>query len=356
MSDGDSQVNSEAKSDQRHTGALIFRFHHSILDGTSRTRVVGDALNVLEHILSEKFIPRECAMVCGPTTHYLPKVRWKEAMLFRLTVWFEHITCLWTNTNTSHNRFIERMGAAILRDKSVSKRTRIIPLEWSEDNTRRLLAACKKYGCTVQWAVRTAVGIAMVEIMSKGKQDFRSKLDMFVAVNLRHRLNYLAKGAFGLYNGFGVITDTYDMGMGNRQFWKLAKETSYTIKQKIKNGEHFQFNRLDFGPDRLLDIQCKLMAMLRNDAHGAGRTESNVLFSNVGNCPHLAVNSNVLQHLANFTAISAHNLGATFSLYITTFNGKIFWTLNYFDNIGTMEVAQGFFDRINKILAQQILE
>ena len=239
MSDGDSQVNSEAKSDQKHTGALIFRFHHSILDGTSRTRVVGDALNVLEYIISEKFIPRECAMVCGPTTQYLPKVSWKEAMLFRLTVWFEHITCLWTNTNTSHTKFIERMGAEILRDKSVSKRTRIIPLEWSEDNTRRLLAACKKYGCTVQGAVQTAVGIAMVEIMSKEKQDFRSKLDMFVAVNLRHRLNSLAKGAFGLYNGFVVITDTYDMGMGNRQFWKLAKETSYTIKQKIKKRRTF---------------------------------------------------------------------------------------------------------------------
>ena len=349
-----SQIMSQAKSVHYHTSVLIFRFHHSIVDGKSVTMVVGDAVTFLHHILSEKFIPREHAWLYGPLTQYLPKLSWKEAILLRLKVWFAQITFLRMNTNTTYNSFIERMGAEIMRDKSVRKRTRIISMEWSEDNTRRLLAACKKYGCTVQGAVQTAVGTAMVEIMSKGQHDFRHKLNMFVSVDLRPRLNCLAKEAFGVYSGFIVVTDTYAMGIGNRKFWKLARETSHTIRLKIKYGEHVQFNRLDFGPERLIDIQCKLTAMVRNDAHGAGRTESNVLFSNVGNCPHLALNSDVVQHLANFTAVSAHNMGASFSIYITTFNGKMFWTLNYFENVVSEEVAQSFIELINNILMQQI--
>ena len=174
---------------------------------------------------------------------------------------------------------------------------------------------------------------------------------------LKHfQVPILAPGLFGVYSGFIVVTDTYAMGIGNRKFWKLARETSHTIRLKIKYGEHVQFNRLDFGPERLIDIQCKLTAMVRNDAHGAGRTESNVLFSNVGNCPHLALNSDVVQHLANFTAVSAHNMGASFSIYITTFNGKMFWTLNYFENVVSEEVAQSFIELINNILMQQILQ
>ena len=214
----------QAKLDQRYTSALIFRFHHSIIDGTSRTRVVGDALNFLEHILSERPIPRECALLYGPITQYLPKLSCKEAMLFRLTVLFGYIAFLRMNTNTTSNSYVERMGAEILRDTSVVKRTRIIPMEWNEENTRHLIAACKRHNSTVQGAVQTAVGIAMVEIMCKGRQDFRQKLNMLVTVNLRPHLNYLAKDAFGTYNGSIVITDTYSVGMGNEQFWKLARK------------------------------------------------------------------------------------------------------------------------------------
>ena len=344
------------KTGGSYTSALIFRFHHSIVDGISRTRIVGDALKMLDRVLSGNALPKERAELFGPITQHLSSPTWKELILLQLNGWFEYFDLFRVKTTSIPNNFLERMGAETFRKISPMKRTRIIPLEWSTESTTRLLTACKRHDCTVQGTVQTAVGIAMVKIMSKGQREFQQTLNMLVSVNLRPLIKNVPLDAVGVYVDTISMKDTYAVDTEAGVFWEQAKETSNDIKQKIKNGEPFLLSRLDFGPKHMADMYCKRMEMMRNDFDCAGRNGFDVSFSNVGNCPHLPPKTNMIFHLANFTAIAEHNLGANFVVFVTTFHDRLFWTFNYQNHIVSAEMAQDFVKLLNKTLIQFVSE
>ena len=79
------------------------------------------------------------------------------------------------------NAFTRKYGVEIQRYPHIQPKTKIIPLEFSKDETSRLLKKCKEHRTTVQGAVQTAAGVSMVIML----EDQKLKVPTRVTVNIR---------------------------------------------------------------------------------------------------------------------------------------------------------------------------
>ena len=79
------------------------------------------------------------------------------------------------------NAFTRKYGVEIQRYPHIQPKTKIIPLEFTEDETSRLLKKCKEHKTTVQGAVQTAAGVSMVTMLEDEKLEVPTR----VTVNIR---------------------------------------------------------------------------------------------------------------------------------------------------------------------------
>ena len=330
---------SNKSSEKLYKCAVILNFYHPAFDGISSVRVIGDFLDIADKVLCDEYLPKPDPCVISKSTLF-QRTTWTETFKMWKQLLSQHVKYQLYGYQPVACNFIRRMGTESCRQTRVIKRTRIVPVEWNKELTKKILKKCRQYKCTAQGAFQTAVGIALSSIMSKGESAYTPVLAMDVHVNIRPHIEEILPDDVGLYISTITIFQSYTAVTNTADFWKQAVRTSRCIHETIKKKEQLEKMRVTLGLEGLVDMRMKHSDLIRKDEYHAGRKPVDISFSNLGNCPNLGTPRKHIRMNGNFFATSGHNLGSCFSVKTITFDDRMFWTFTYYENVVRQEIAE----------------
>ena len=333
---------------------LHFTFHHCMTDGTYRTRLIAELVDILDHMLTNKEVPMTESHLSRPLTDHLEKMNWRWMVLLQILVLCKGIVLLIMKRKLSRNVFIGKMRSELCRNSSGVRRTRIIPVEWSTDFTKAFLDVCKKEGCTVHGALQIACGTAMSILMSNNDNSYKTLLTLSAPVNLRPFLVDVANDAPGVYMGAIMTTEVFSPEITGEEFWKRAAASSHEIHRKINCGEHLTLDRMELGPNGMLDIVVSCIKQIREPRDTFGRLPIDINISNLGKCRAFDNRFQAVFPRAIFCATPENKVGPIFCPKVANFGGKMFLTLAYFENVVPKDLAVTFLDHVHGLLAKMV--
>lgn len=344
-----------------HECICIFGFHHMVMDGPSFSRLFAEFINYLDK-LNKNEEPEVTSMpMLPPLELYLDEViqpKWYHHLIEFLL----ELLCLipglptfiigvMTGMGGKGNAFTRKYGVEIQRNPQIQPRTKIIPVEFTKDETSRFLKKCKEHQATVQGAVQTAAGVAMVSMLEKQEYEVES----FVTVNIRPFLKSKVPDDYtGPYLSGIRCKNTVVSSPDAEQFWDMAKHASEDIHVKLKKNEHMEmllmFNCMSPLLNRIVPEAGK-----STDDKSGGRSSHLVVFTNLGYCKFLdsSPDDDVILR-AGFGCSVEHHQGAIFGNRLATFNGKLFWTVVYYSNITNKATSQKYVELIKGAIQRAI--
>ena len=171
-----------------HECICIVGFHHIIIDGQSFSRMFAEFKTYLGNILNNEEPQVSSMPMLPPVELYLDEVTPPKWYHFLLSMVFGILgmipgftTRMMGGFVPKGNAFTRKYGVEIQRYPHIQPKTKIIPLEFTEDETSRLLKKCKEHKTTVQGAVQTAAGVSMVTMLEDEKLEVPTR----VTVNIR---------------------------------------------------------------------------------------------------------------------------------------------------------------------------
>lgn len=339
-----------------HECVCIFNFHHIIIDGASCSRMFAEFINYVSK-LNRNEEPEVVSMpMLPPVDVYIREViplKWyhylMRAVLELLCIMPGFIPIM-RATMGNGNAFTRKYGVEIKRNPQIQPRTKIIPVEFAKEETSLLLKKCKQYQTTVQGAVQTAAGVAMITMLEEQEYEVESNL----SVNARPFFKSKVPNDYaGPYIGGMQCKNTFVASPDVITFWSMAKNASEDIHAKLKKNEPVYM---------LLKLYCMLpmfMAMAQgNKGETSGhRSRQLLVFNNLGNCRFLdaSPDDDVIVR-ARFGCSAEHQHGTIFGNNIATFNGQLFWLFIYFSNITSDATAQKYADLVKGTMLKAIKE
>ena len=348
-----------------HECICIFNFHHAIMDGMSRYNLIGELITYVIKLNNNEELEVSSMAMLPPCDVYMNECitrRWYHHFI-KLTL---ELLCLipgfpafairasGRNLNTTGgNPFTRKYGAEIQRNPQIQPRTKIIPVEFTKDETSCLLKKCKEFHTTVQGAVQTAVGVAMVTMM----EEQECKVEFGVTVNLRPFFKSTVPNEYvGSYIGRIICNDVVGVSLAGNKFWIMARNASEDLHARLRRNEHIEEMLIFTYYLPSAFVRTMMEAGTNNDEKSGQRSRHLVDFTNLGNCKFLDGSPDddvILQ--ARFSCTAQHQNGAVFANSLATFNGKLFWTFVYYSNITSDETAQKYADLVKTTILNAIL-
>jgi len=342
-----------------HECFCIFAFHHIIIDGTSYSRMFAEFINFVAKLNSNEE-PEVTSMPMLPPLD----VYTDEVVPFK---WYHHLIKLVLEIlcsipgfpalmsgpirgmNGEGNPFTQKYGVEIQRNPQIQPRTKIIPVEFTKDETSSLLKKCKEHQTTVQGAVQTAAGVAMVTMLEK--QEF--EVETNVTVNSRPFFKSKVPNEYvGPYLAFLRCKNKVVTSPNAKKFWSMAKSTSEDIHAKLKKNEHMEMSLMFYYMSPLFH---QSMTESTKDDKSGRRSRQLVVFTNLGYCKFLdgSPDDDVILR-ARFGCSAEHQQGHIFANNLATFSGKLFWTFVYYSNITSDATAQRYVDLVKETILKAI--
>ncbi|XP_041377663.1 uncharacterized protein LOC121390028 [Gigantopelta aegis] len=332
---------------------VVFGFHHVIIDGCSRIRLADHFLTYLDDVIK------------GVDTHVepmkmLPAMEYYTADEITPSFFFQVIDfamkCLITVPGVhsvflvlfgQRNVYTEKCGLEEDKNPNVGKKTCIIPMEFSREDTSRLLTKCRENNATVYGAVQTSVSLAFAKLLQGGEITKEMELPVGCTINLRPFIKDTPVPAdcLGSYFAPMRIKQTIkplQIQKSHDDFWKMASQVTELIKNAQKQGPAQNFKKytsLMAHLNLFKDRRCPVISAL----------------TNLGNCKFL---ERTLQSEVKFRAMHSctpeHDSGPIFSTRVITFNGQLFWTICYYTNVTSRERAIEFADLVKETLKEAL--
>ena len=195
-------------------------------------------------------------------------------------------------------------------------------MEFSKVETSRLLKMCKEHQTTVQGAVQTAAGVAVVAMLEE--QEW--KVESNVTVNVRPFLKSEVPDDYaGVYFLFLQCKDLMVSSPDANKFWSMARQASSDLHAKLYKNDHMKMWPIITGMARMLRGVTKA-----KDYRSGQRNGQLVVFTNLGyaKCLDRSPDDDVILR-ARFGSVAVHQRGSIFSNNIATFNDTLFWTVIY---------------------------
>ena len=225
--------------------------------------------------------------------------------------------------------------------KPPHKRT-LIPAELDENETSKLLSACKKHKVTVHSFVKTAACIAYASLPNTKKTN--NKIRTSKAINM---MQYLGSDFPSDYLGCYVTGITRNVTVDQKlSFWSRADDLKESLHSKLNAREHFVSL---VGLPLLLRECCRISEANTNIVEAS----NGILFSNLGNLNRLNFErfGNVKLNIL-YRAPAVRFDGQVFSLHYATINGKLVILFQYHSILTCDEKGRLFvkltMDRIRK--------
>ena len=218
--------------------------------------------------------------------------------------------------NPYYGRFPPNIGASQLPIPS-----RLNVKVFTEDETKNIIEACKTNNCTVTGAITAAAHLAFCELIEEEKlKDIMLKLSF--AINGQR---YCDPKRHKDYLGFFVYiyVDFYIKYLAGVtvDFWKLAQETTWEIKDIVKNEAFIAKNTVVSG---LLKPTEQAELSTDEKLFPKSKTNSVSSFGSFSLCKRQHDIYKLHECIINSLL---HNLNCTFVHFNYTINGKMIWQI-----------------------------
>ena len=336
-----------------HEYICVFGFHHIVADGHSYMRMFAEFIKYVDKLINNEE-PEVISMpLLAPVDLYINEViqsKWYHRLMHLVL----DILCIipgfpefMMSRMYGGNAFTAKYGVEIQRNPNIQPRTKIIPMELSKVETSRLLKACKEHQTTVQGAVQTAAGVAIVTMLEE--QEW--KVESNVTVNVRPFLKSEVPDDYaGVYFLFLQCKDLIVSSPDASKFWSMARQASSDLHARLNKNDHMKMWPMITGMARMMSGVTKA----KNYRSGQ-RNGQLVVFTNLGHAKFLDRSSDddvILR--ARFGSVAVHQRGSIFSNNIATFNDKFFWTVIYYSNIVSDVTAQTYADLVKGTILKAI--
>ena len=200
---------------------------------------------------------------------------------------------------------------------------------------------CKEHQTTVQGAVQTAAGIAMVTMLEEQEWEVESN----VTVNVRPFLKSEVPNDYAGAYCFGLQCKNLAVSSPDaNKFWSMAKIASGDLHAKLNQKVHIKMWPTI---NCLLSVMIQMfggMAKAKDDRSGR-RSGQLLSFTNLGHAKFLnrSPGDEIILR-ARFGCSAQHQRGTVFANSVATFNGKLIWTVIYYSNIVNDATAKKYAD------------
>lgn len=338
----------------------IFGFHHIIIDGPSFARMFAEFISYVNK-LSNNEEPKVSSMALLPPfsvyIHEAVKSRWYHHllaaamdMLSLIPGFPAFMMVAVVGISGKGNVFTRKHGVEVQRNPQIQPRTKIIPLEFSKEETSSLLKKCKKHQTTVQGAVQTAGCVAMTSLLEENECE----IECGITVNARRFFKSTVPNEYtGPYVTSIQCKNTVDTSLEHEKFWERAKSVSEDIHGRLKKNEHMEMALMFYCMAPVLRQYFSKSAK-RDNEHG-NRFRHLMVYTNLGYCKFLdgSPNDDVILR-ASFSCTAEHERGSIFANNIATFNDQLFWTVVYYSNITSEPTAQKYADLVKEAIFKAV--
>ena len=169
----DTEEDNQGITSYPHECICVFGFHHIEIDGQSYLRMFAEFMKYLDKLINNEEPEVRSMAMLPPMDFYMDEVTQPK--------WYHHVMqlvleMLWVipgfpefmmSRMYGGNAFTTKYGVETQRNPNIQPRTKVIAKEFSKVETSRLLKMCKEHQTTVQGALQTAAGVAMVTMLSR---------------------------------------------------------------------------------------------------------------------------------------------------------------------------------------------
>ena len=374
-----------------HNCVLVWSFHHAIIDGHARAKLLNELVDILSESMSNGISHESIAyrnrnlqkimrkrsgnyntnIAPGQSDEAKMKNTVPESLESYVKSYLSqkvipHLTTLpvckqihafWTDREAipNKNAFVEHIGVVQNIEPEIERKTSLVPLRFSVDETKTLLRACKMHGVSVQSAIQAAAAVSMTKFIAKNvkkrKWNFlptlgTGKLICAASLHNSHKPEMLNNSNYVCNLSFDIPCDLPFNRATIEQFWELAQEyranlvqnrTTFLHKSQLQNA--------------ILNKQKFAQYSEDQSVYNAGRNDTLLTFSNLGHCDFLSRETNsTIKVNALFSGLGEHISGPIFSNCIVTFNQRLCWGVVYYTNATTRTFAEQYLRRTRQVL------
>ena len=342
-----------------YSNTLLFAVHQVIADDTSLLKLCEDFLDLLNAKHNNLNQSQSCddnvevnALPLRPSLTELLKhhiaLPQLEQILLALKPIFSRLQ--YRIMGKPRHQFTGVFPPTSLHDPSILKKTCILPRNLPKEAISQLAKNCKENKCTVHAAFIAATSIAMATMLQNGELRIPISIPLRFNVNVRRECNPPVTndelGCFSLDYEFKMPVPV--IKEAREAFWNFAKKCTQDLRQAVAKGKHHSTLKLLHALD--IDFAGKMYKLSKNKKK-AGRLESLVHISNLGRqrfgseCETGAYDCSGV-----YFAGAGHNFGPVFANNIVTVNGELSWSIVYYSNVVSRDVACQFADSVFKTL------
>lgn len=341
-----------------YSNTLLFTAHQLIADDTSLLKLCEDFLDFLNtrhndnqlqscdeniNLITVPLRPSPSELL----THHITLPQF-DRMLLALKPIFTRL--LHKIVGKPRNQFTAVIPPISLGDPSTLKKTCILPRNLPNEAISQLAKNCKENRCTVHGAFIAATSIAMATMLQNGELRIPMTIPLSFNVNVRQECNPpLTSDDLGCFSLDCELKMAVPLLQEVREdFWKFAQKCTKQVRQAVAEGRHHsslkQLHTLN------IDLARKRYKASKNKKT-AGRLDSLFNVSNLGRHTFgKEVDTNAYKCSGLYFAGAGHNFGPVFGNNIVTVNGELSWSIVYYSNVVTQDVACQFADLVFKTL------
>lgn len=325
-----------------YLNTILFVFSHSAVDGISSLKFCEQFLCNLNAIAEGCVIKevQSLPMLPGAAELVSHKTQWPQWQKYlglpRLSRMLLRFLIPLQIRRMARNPFYSCYPPPIERKQEGKPMIEVCELTKKE--TSKLIAACKRNGCTVHGAMLTACNIAFSKLIARAPGKGIS-LESSSAVNVSRDCwpnvpeDYLGNFVAELRLKLPAQAEL-------QHFWGSAKRTTVQLHEKVKRGLHLKDNVAmvetvgsDFFASEILSSP---------DPENIMRMSTCFLLSNAGRFVWKASPDQHFQPVQCFFTAAGHRNTTVCCHFIVTVNGKLSWVVSYNDALVSAEQANEF--------------
>ena len=346
---------------------FIFTFHHAIVDGLCKARLVTEFIECLNKILKDITLEQNTYSLLPPLDYYINSLIERsssEKILFQTIDKLHSNSSLirvaqkkYLNTpEPNQNAFIEKIGAVCIDNSSIEAKTSVIPLKFTKFESERMLKACRSKDVTVQGMLMAAACITMKELLDGTSltENEVTSVQMRTTVNMRRYLDgnvpeeYIGSYFVGL---FGQDISIPKSNSESEQFWTCARHNTHNLKLQLQNRKFITkfWNLLETAYYTSKSVQQN--DDIPKSQTGPNRLNELLSLNNYGRCPSKETPADSVRLQGCFCAVAEHRRGPIFTINGVTVEGHLCLSFVYYTNITTKDMANNFANSVkSKVL------
>lgn len=341
-----------------YSNTLLFTAHQLIADDTSLLKLCDDFLNFLNMRYNNNHwesCDENIKLTTVPLRLSLSELLKHHIILSQFDRMLLALKPIFTRllhkiVGKPRNQFTAVIPPTSLRDPSTLKKTCILPRNLPKESISQLAKNCKENKCTVHGAFVAATSIAMATMLQNGELRIPMTIPMSFNVNVRQECNPpLTSDDLSCLSLDCQLKMPVSLLKDLREdFWKFAQKCTKQVKHAVAQGRHHSSLKLIHTLN--VDLARKFYKASKNKKT-AGRLDSLFNISNLGRHTFgKEVDTNAYECSGIYFASAGHNFGPVFGNNVVTVNGQLSWSIVYYSNVVTQDVACQFADLVFKTL------